>query len=508
MSFSILLSVISAVRKGLLPLILLFSGSAMAQSAGPSPAAGGYEIDITLTPFQNQKIYLGSYYGKYKKLADSTMVDALSRGSFRGSRKLTPGLYFLVSPGKTILFDLMIDSLQHMRIIADSAYPDQARITGSPDNDLYQQYTRFLSVQGPILAKISADFKTAKNAADSQRLIKAYEIENKKLNDFRKGVMDNHPHSMLAMFFHALKKPEPEKTLPLLANGKQDSLYPFRFSKEHFWDDINFSDDRLLYTPFFDQRVEEYYKSYVFPEADSIIPEVNYMLLSAREGKEMFNYLLGRFTDEYINPKIMGQDKVFVFLFNNFFSKGDTTFLNERQRKFIFDRAYSLMANQIGEAAAPMELRQPAGNPASLYNLQAPFTFVAFWDHNCGHCKEQIPRIDSIYQAKWKKLGVKIFSVNTNEKLHGDAGSLPAALKEWNQFLTEKNISKEWMQAYQPEAQRKEEQGKGLANYRQLYDVYQTPTFYLLDRDKRIIGKKLTLEQFDGLIEAKRAQTR
>ena len=41
--------------------------------------------------------------------------------------------------------------------------------------------------------------------------------------------------------------------------------------------------------------------------------------------------------------------------------------------------------------------------------------FLRFWDPNCGHCKETVPRIDSIYQAKWKAQGVKLVGVNVDE---------------------------------------------------------------------------------------------
>jgi hypothetical protein len=33
--------------------------------------------------------------------------------------------------------------------------------------------------------------------------------------------------------------------------------------------------------------------------------------------------------------------------------------------------------------------------------------------------------------------------------------------------------------------------------------VIQTPTLYLLDKDKKIIAKKLTLEQMDDVLDAK-----
>ena len=40
-------------------------------------------------------------------------------------------------------------------------------------------------------------------------------------------------------------------------------------------------------------------------------------------------------------------------------------------------------------------------------------------------------------------------------------------------------------------------------SFRQLYDITLTPSIYLLDKDNRIIGKKLTLLQLNDLLEVK-----
>jgi thiol-disulfide isomerase/thioredoxin len=153
------------------------------------------------------------------------------------------------------------------------------------------------------------------------------------------------------------------------------------------------------------------------------------------------------------------------------------------------------MANQLGEPAAELQMLDTAGKSVSLYSLKAPFTFVSFWDPNCGHCKEVIPRVDSIYKAKWKGLGVKIVGVNVDD----------AAMDSWKKFIRDNKL-KDWVHIYQPKAVRDEEAKKGQANFRQLYDVFKTPTLYLLDADKRIIGKMLTIEQFDDVLQAKLKQ--
>src|SRR5688500_8376072 len=83
-------------------------------------AQTGYNIDITLRPFKNQKIYLGYYYGKMKALSDSAVLDNSSTGVFRGNKPLPGGIYFIVSPAKEILFELLIDKQQSFAIDADT----------------------------------------------------------------------------------------------------------------------------------------------------------------------------------------------------------------------------------------------------------------------------------------------------------------------------------------------------------------------------------------------------
>jgi thiol-disulfide isomerase/thioredoxin len=152
------------------------------------------------------------------------------------------------------------------------------------------------------------------------------------------------------------------------------------------------------------------------------------------------------------------------------------------------------MANQIGQQAPVLNLTDTSGKKVSLYSITAPFTIVTFWDPNCGHCKEEIPRYDSIYKAKWKTNGVAVYSVNIYENENA----------AWKKFIADNKLSADWHQVYQTKEDKLVEENAGLPNYRQLYDIFKTPTVYLLDNQKRILAKQLSLEQFDALMDAKK----
>jgi thiol-disulfide isomerase/thioredoxin len=476
-------------------LVLLLSGlveQSMAQVKKPTSSVG-HAIQVSLKPYQNTKIYIGTNYGNNKVLADSCVLNEKSEGVFKGTQKLTPGIYFLVNPKYNILFDFLVDEAQNFKIVADTNNLSNYSIIGSSENDLFKEYSVAVNKIGSELATIENKFKTSTTAADSSLYRTQYISKDKALKDQRSSFMKAHPKSMMSYLLNVMQRPE-APAIPVI-NGKADSLYPFYYVKNHFWDDVVFNDNRLIRTPFFEAKLDEYFKNYVARDADSIIEEVQYMLTVAKTGKEIYPFLLFKFTNKYISPEFMGQDKVFLHLYQNFFAKGDTVLLNEASKKSITERAYSMMANQLGLPAPALDINTIDDKPFSLYKTAAPYTFIAFWDPTCSHCKVEIPQLDSMYKASWKALGVQIVGVNINYK------ELPA----WKKFIADNQINN-WFHVYQTEAAlNKEITNQKPTTIRQLYDVFKTPTFYLLDANKRIIAKNLTLQQFnDFLLNSKK----
>ena len=476
-------------------LVLLVSTAVHAQAVKKLPLTKtgpvGHNIEITLKPYKNTKVYLGTNYGQNRVLADSAILNETSVGYFKGKEKLTPGIYFIVSPKYSILFEFLVDEGQQFKIIADTLSLVDYKIIGSKDNDIFSSYSKSMNQLGAQRNQFEQAYNSAATTSDSLKYLQALKKMDTSFKQERQKIITTAPNSMMRFFLDVLQRPE-LPAIPII-NGIADSTYPFFYVKNHYWDNVVFNDNRLLRTPFFEAKLDEYFKNYVSREPDSIIEEVQYMLTVAKTGKEIYPFLLFKFTNKYISPEFMGQDKVFLHLFQNFFSKGDTVLLNNDSKKAITERAYSIMANLIGNPAPPLNLNTMDNKLFSLYNSPATYTFIAFWDPTCGHCKEEMPRVDSFYTKNWKQLGVQVIGVNTNVK----------ELASWKQFITEEHFDAGWMHVYQTEAAFNAEVNAGKATtIRQLYDVFKTPTFYLLDKDKKIIAKNLTVDQFHDFLQA------
>ena len=452
-------------------------------------SAQGYQISLAAPEYKSGITYLAYHNGKNLNVADSAAMSNNGTAVFKGATKLPPGIYAIVFPGKNLSVDFFIDKDQVISInAADSNNLANTVFTGSKEQGLFQQYQKFVAVKGKLLQKEKTDYMSSKTKADSTLHEANYTRYNKELNDYRENIIKTQPKSMMAALLNAMKEPPYPTKTPVT---HQDSMDNYNFYKSHYWDGISFMDDRIIRTPFFLPKLERYYREVMPQASDSIIKDADYKLLLARTAPEMYKYLLNWLTDEYINPKYMGQDAIFVHLFEKYHSKGLSSWLNEKQMDIITRRAYMQMANLIGEKAANLEMVDTAGKPSALYDLQAEYTVIIFWDPTCGHCKEEVPRIDSIYRAFWKASNVRIYAVLSEDQK-----------PEWLKYLNEHHIT-DWTNVYETKEMTDAVKASQRPGFRQLYDVTSTPTLYLLDKEKRIIGKKLTWKQLNDLLLVK-----
>jgi hypothetical protein len=126
---------------------------------------------------------------------------------FKGEKKLPRGIYFLVSPQRVILFELLMDTPQHFTIVSDSTKSGDLKFAGSPDNDVFAAYSSFLEKISPRLNGLQQQLKAAGNAADSAAISKELSKASAELTDYRNSVMTQSPNSMLATLLQVAKVP-------------------------------------------------------------------------------------------------------------------------------------------------------------------------------------------------------------------------------------------------------------------------------------------------------------
>ena len=462
------------LRKILLLLTLVFISNISKSNA----ANENYEITIQLKGLKGGKCMLGNYFGDKQYIQDSCFLDASGKGTFKKTKVLPGGIYLVVLPSKKY-FEIILDKDQQFSLETDTVnLIESMKVKGSDDNSLFYKYLIFIEGEQKKVEPLRVRYQDKSTSQDSAKAIYArIDKIDAEVKNYKITYMKEHATTFLAQVFKASEEPEIPET-PKLANGKPDSTFAYRYYKKHFFDKVDFSDDRLLRTPIFFNKLDQYMQKLVLQIPDSLNAEADMLVAKARANKEVFKYVVYYVTSTYEISKIMGLDAVFVHMVENYYTNGQATWMDSTALYKIQDRARILKPLLLGKQCMPLNLEDTLGKFHNLYDINARFTLVFFWDPDCSHCQKAMPKMIETYH-NLKPIGLEVFAVCTEVEM-----------LKWKKFIREKDLT--WINVADPNLHN---------NFRHDFDISTTPQIFILDKDKKIIAKKLDVDQISEFIE-------
>jgi len=497
------------MKKIIVSLVVLFSfNSNIAQNS--------YDIKINLKHCKDSIAYLTFYQFDKNMIVDTCANIKNGKIEFNGKKKLYKGIYSLVGQGKSIYFDFIIDDdNQNLEISSEavSNYKELLQCNNSKIQNDFFDYIKYFEVQRlefesyfpktkGLSKKDSTDFMSGKQKQISENI-----------DSYEKSFINRNKGTFISDALN-LKIEKLLKDIPKAANGRPDSIAVFDYYKNHYWDGVDFKDDGLARTPFFYGRLTRYFESVVMKDPDSVSVEIDQIMNQAVEGSIMYKLLLANFVNKYETSKVMGFDKVFVYIVDNYFKTGKAKdiYNDDNIVNNIINRA-TILRPLLLEAIAPELPMIPIeshdkiakmgfekaktseeltkifyANSAEiektflkLRSIKAKYTLLVFWDVDCSHCQIEIPKLIELYHQLLKdKIDVKVFSVHTQQEF-----------EKYKKYVEDKKL--DWINVYD---------GVHYNNLKDLYDIYSTPVIYILDKDKRIKAKRIDVDQIKPILTA------
>jgi thiol-disulfide isomerase/thioredoxin len=474
--------------KSLLVLFFVFiSGSAiLAQAKKAIPTS---QIGFQSPEYANKMYYLASHYGKYQTLLDSVKGTNDGKLLFKKDQKYVEGIYMLVTTDKKIELEFMMDSDQKFSIQVTNPTEKTLSIQGSSLNQDFNSFNSFFKTKMEGIKALEKNLADKKTKQDSALVIQDLKKIQSEINTYKNNYIQSNPSNTLALLFRMsqpidnfLNKPAEEK----LAT-KNDSI---AYLKKHFFDGINFKDNRLLLNPFIENRITTYFNTFVPVTPEAVTAEIIQILNQTDQPNgEVFKYLSLYFVDLYSEPKIMGMDRVFINIYNTYFKNKEYSWLQLKQKEFFKFKVASIKDNLVGDKGSNLFMLTQDQKRIDLYDIKAKYTVIAFWDPTCGHCATEIPKMHQLYETEWKQKGVVVFAINNNTN----------EMVKWKEFIEKEKLS-DWTNVY-PTPVVTGNYTKEDVDFQTLYNVRQTPVIYLLDQDKKIIAKKVGAENYTKIIE-------
>ncbi len=461
-------------RTALLFLMMLFTAYTFADKPK-------YLIKATIHGLKDTICFLGNYYGDKQYIKDTAKVDSKGNCEFKGDEKLPGGIYLVVVPSKRY-FELIIDNEQTFSVETDTSdFVGKMKIKGSVDNQMFYDYLRFVDKEQKEAEPLRALLKKVKNNKDSTKQLQdKLAVIDKDVQNYKLDFIVKHPDSFQAKVFNASREPDiPEA--PLLPNGKKDSSFAYKYYKQHFFDYIDLTDDRLLRTPVFHNKLKQYITTVVVQYPDSIIKEADTLVAKTKGNKEMFKYVVWYVTNWSESSNIMGFDAIFVHMVEKYYNTNQAYWVTPTNLEKMTNRAKVLKGLLLGGKIPNVTMQDTSNVYVTLYNVQAKYTILYFWDPTCGHCQKETPKLRSMYDSlKALKRNVEVYAVCADPNLK----------KEWKKYIIEHKL--DWINVMD---------AQNVTGFHTTYDIFSTPVIYLLDENKIILAKRLSVEQLKEFLD-------
>jgi thiol-disulfide isomerase/thioredoxin len=435
-------------------------------------SAQGYRIEATIKGIRDSSLIIGHYNRSHNQFVpkDTAKADSNGKMVFEGKTNLPGGLYVILFPGNNRWLELVYSGKEtNFSVETDTAdVIGQMKVTGSKENEIFYTYQKELksgSVQIEQLNKVKSP--------ENQSKIRAIQDS---FTSYRAKTLADNAQSFTVQLLKMSTEPD-VPAAPKLANGKADSTWIFNYYKSHYWDTFDFADGRILNTPFLEPRLERYFKNLVVQTPDSVIKDADMLVKKASANKDVKSMVVFYITNQYENPKTVGTEAVWVHMANKYYLSGEMG-TSEDIKKRIAEKVSTLKDLLVNKTFPALALTDPAGKKVSVQTVQANYTVLFFYAPSCGHCKEASPTLKAFYE-KNKANGIKVMAISTEHNMD-----------DWKSFITTYHLEG-LINGFDPLNQ---------IDFNRKFDVVTTPTIYILDKNKKIIARKMPVEQLDDFL--------
>ncbi|MEN8776128.1 MAG: TlpA disulfide reductase family protein [Polaribacter sp.] len=352
---------------------------------------------------------------------------------------------------------------ENIRFTFHPDYPEQTVLfSESDENIVYNNYLtqisneqeRLDSLQITAIRNPNFDLKTA------------YKKSLANINTIQSKYLDSTRNMYVKPFIKATLRANP----PEIKTTVQDYMSNITST---FFDNMDFSNTALKNSSFLVDRITDYifyinysddaetqqkiYKNSV----EKVFTKINDPIFK----KDIIEFLIDQF-EQNSNIKMVDH------LFKNYFDKLPETLQNKKFK----EEKLKLLATKIGRVAPNFSWTEN-GKKLELATLNDAENYVlVFWSTSCSHCLKEIPVLHKFLQDK-NNIKVVAFSLETN-----DFGwkNMKVNLPNWHHVL---GLNK-WEN-----------------KIARTYNINATPTYFVLDANKKIIANPEELKELEAFID-------
>lgn len=435
--------------------------------------AQGYQIEATIHNTTDTVAYLGHHFATQRFLDDTAKV-VNGKAIFKGNTTLVEGIYFYYTP--STYFEFLIGEQRFSINATAPNFLSTMTFKNSKTNEGFYKMQQFTSKMKAKNKLLTQGYDSTTTDLEKEELKSKLKEINKEVKNYHTQLKEEYAGTFLAKLIALMQSPKVPKTPKGTVN---EQSFKYEYYKSNFWNGIDIADPGLLRTPILDTKIKEYLDNVVIQQSDSVIKEVDLLIAKTAHNKEAFRYLLITLVNKYESSKVIDFDKVFVHIIEKYYLTGQADgWTNKETLDKLKNRIAMIKPNFLGNDAPQLILWDTLGNAVNLKEIEAEFTVLYFYSPDCGHCIKKTPVFYEFYPELVAK-GVEVLAICTDTDE-----------KKWKDFIIKDDLG--WINLADLES-------KTYVKY--YYDIRTTPTVYILDKNKKIVLKKIDMLDIPDVID-------
>lgn len=248
---------------------------------------------------------------------------------------------------------------------------------------------------------------------------------------------------------------------------------------QHYWDKFDFADTAYVHLPeVTEQAMSDYINVLQYASLEVVSNSLQQMMKRAEADSTVYAYFMGLYEKYLYDPNSpMRNEEFYIPVLQSVIASPLVDEVHKIRPAHLLELA---LKNRVGNPATDFTYTMANGQKGSLYQVKSDYLLLFFYNPDCHACKEITDQLSaSPLVREWlKENKLKVLAMYPDEDLAAWEKHIPDMPAGWINS-NDKSLS--------------------LKND-ELYDLKAIPTLYLLDKEKKVILKDVTFQQFESYL--------
>ncbi len=260
--------------------------------------------------------------------------------------------------------------------------------------------------------------------------------------------------------------------LSLILKPELKGMDRMAYLRYHFFDKAPIDKPGLIYSPVYNYKIIEYLSLYrdknnsYSQQEDAFIEATDIIMANVSADADLRSFVVEYLLEGFNSFQM---EKVQSYIAENYVDETCTTDVVE----LAMQRVEGYKKMELGAIAADFKIRSIDNEAIVLSKLKNDYTVVIFWASHCEHCVRMMSKLKDWYLSdipdNVEIVAISIDTVKTN----------------WTSYVEQMKLP--WINVHEPLGW----EGKSASDY----NIYATPTIFVLDRKRKILAKPITFRE-------------